>query len=204
MFIEEITPKDKELLTRITSKDFPSKEFLNKKEYTIEQSDIDISNAAEVLRPLTHPDIYNTYISLLSEKNNSYGNHTWNVLGMKYMYGILFAKYLRYVECRSFDSLVDSFGYCVISLAYYINNSGKDEVYNRIVGYFHNKYDNLNGQYIPEIYIDVCGLFSNYYKNLWQEGNFAQKTDVLYFILNLVLYMGQEYQNPNYKLGQHF
>ena len=199
--IEELTPEERQKLTRVTSKEFPSRAYLNSKQYTIEQSDNDLHYAANVLRVITHPDIYSAYISMLSGKNSSYGNHTWNVLGMKYLYGILFAKYLRYVECRSFDSLVDSFGYCVIALANYINHSGEDEQYNRVRDYFHDKYSGLKGD---KLFIGVYGIFNNYYNSIWIEGNLSNKSDVLYFIFNLVLHMAHEYTREDYILGRHF
>ena len=175
----------------LTSPRFPTKEELvqNQINYPKEVSSVDLRKATEALRGYTTEDIYEEWMSILDNRNNSYGINTWFVLGPRFLYGMLFVKYLRYVESRSFDSMVDTFGYCVLMMNYCM-----------MTDYYGNLINKFAHHEIPE---SVHSIFERHYDSLWNDSE-ASYLDILDFTFSLVMSMTLEYLDDEGKTGVYF
>ena len=175
----------------VVSNEIPSKYMLDLREYTKEQSQEDIYKASYILKSYIEPILYDEWIGILNERNNAYGNHSWTVLGIKFLYGMLFTKYLRYVESRSLDSAVDMIGYCALTLAYYFKYCPDGQT----------SFNNFIFHAYPE---SIHSIFERHYDNMWQFGNDIYSLDVLDLVFSLVMSISVEYGNKNPEIGKHF
>ena len=170
----------------------------------------------EKLQPLVTDRTYKAYKNMIDVKNSNYGTHTWTVLGLRFLYSILFAKYLRYVESRSEDSMVDFFGYCVIAMVYtknhysYIMLNDDTSVTEQIDDFIDN-WDLANAvSFVDEgrINIDelsVQGLFEDDFEIFnYNLTNNINSEEVVDFILRLLLYMSVEEVVGARNIGQYF
>ena len=71
------------------------------------------------MRAFTHTDVYDKWNYIFPERNADYGTSSWEVLGLRFLYGMIYTKYQRMLQTeKHFDSLVDMFGYCILALIY--------------------------------------------------------------------------------------
>lgn len=136
-------------------------------DYTVD-SDYDLQHCADFLRDFTTPEVYEAYMDIMDARDKEYGSHSWSLLGLRFLYGQLFAKYMRYDNCGSFDSIVDIFGYCVLAVAY-INQKGFPLA----------RYNNGYKEY-PSIY----SLFQDN-MSIWNE-EYSNEVQLLQFFTTLV------------------